>query len=111
MDAGEEPEQAVRRELLEEAGMESDTWELYKTYEPVHKIDWKVYTFIARNCRKVAEQKLDAGEKIEVQKVSFEEFIDIILSDRYWGTELALDIYRMKEKRKLEEFREILFRK
>src|SRR5258705_12975024 len=35
----EEPLITAKRELLEEAGLESDDWELLKSYQPVHKID------------------------------------------------------------------------
>ena len=29
----------------------------------VNKIDWVIYTFIAKGLRKIAEPKLDGGEK------------------------------------------------
>jgi ADP-ribose pyrophosphatase len=109
VDEGEEPLAAAKRELLEESGMTSDSWELYKEYQPIHKIEWSVHTYIAKDCRKVAEQKLDVGEKIEVKECTFEEFLDIILSEEYWGTELALDILRMKDNGTLEEFKKKLF--
>lgn len=94
---------------MEEAGLKSDTWELYKTYEPTHKIDWQIFTYIARNCEKIADQSLDAGEKIEVIEVTFDEFIDIVLSDKYWGNELIMDVLRMKLENKLHDFKNRLF--
>ena len=109
VDAGEEPLEAAKRELLEESGMVSENWELYKTYEPVHKIDWKIYTYIARDCRKVSDQKLDPGEKIEVVECSFDEFIAKTLSEKSWDTELQLDIYRMKEQGTLDTFKKKIF--
>jgi ADP-ribose pyrophosphatase len=105
----EDPLDAAKRELLEESGFASDDWELFKTYQPVHKIDWDIHTFIARDCRKVAEQKLDVGEQIEVKACSFTEFIEHILSEKYWGTELTLDILRLKDAGELEEFKQKLF--
>lgn len=108
VDKGEEPHAAAKRELLEESGMISESWELFKSYQPVHKIDWSIHTYIAKNCKKVSEQKLDAGEKIEVQECNFEEFIEIVLSEKYWGTELALDILRMKDNGTLESFKHML---
>lgn len=103
---GEEPLESAKRELLEESGLESDDWKIWRAYEPIHKIEWTVYTYIARNCKKVTEPKLDPGEKIQVEAVDFERFIEIVTSSRFWGNELAMDILRMKlEPEKLEEFR------
>ena len=107
---GEEPLITAKREMLEEAGLESDDWELYKITEPAHKIEWKIYTFIARNCRKVMDQKLDAGEKIEVIERSFDEFVDLVLSDKYWGNELVIDILKMKDQNTLNDFKSKLFK-
>lgn len=106
----EEPAVTAKRELLEESGMESTDWELLKVYEPMHKIDWQIYMYIARNCKKVAEPSLDAGEKVETIECSFDEFIKVVESDKYWGNELVLDILKMKQDPKgLEEFRRKLF--
>jgi ADP-ribose pyrophosphatase len=102
---GEEPLAAAKRELLEESGMTSDTWELYKIYQPVYKLDWDVYIYIAKNCKKTADLKLDSGEKSETKTCSFAEFVDIVLSDKYWGDELVLDVLRMKDKGTLNNFK------
>lgn len=102
----EEPLVTAKRELLEESGLESDDWELLKVYEPMHKIDWQLYMFVAKNCKKVSQQKLDAGEKIEMVECTFDEFIKIVESDKYWGNELVLDILKMKQNNsKLEDFK------
>ncbi|HRN96724.1 MAG TPA: NUDIX hydrolase [Candidatus Levybacteria bacterium] len=109
-DENEEPLVTAKRELLEESGLESEDWELLKTYEPIHKIDWTIYTYIARDCKKTSEQTLDVGEKIEIVECTFDEFIDIVISEKYWGTELTLDVLRMKNnQRKLEQFKNLLF--
>lgn len=109
-DEEEEPLAAAKRELLEESGLESVDWELYKVYEPVHKIDHQVYIYIARNCKKVADPELDGGEKIELEAVDFAKFISIVESDKFWGNNFVIDILRMKlEPEKLEEFRKKLF--
>lgn len=73
---GEDPLEACKRELLEEAGITSDDWQLLSTHSRINKIDWTVYFYIARNCRTVAEQNLDAGEKIEIKTTTIEQFIN-----------------------------------
>lgn len=102
---GEEPLETAKRELLEESGMVSDKWDLYKTYMPLHKIDWTIYTYIAKDCKKLADVKPDPGEKLETLELSFDEFIDFVLSDKYWGNELVIDVLKMKINGKLEDFK------
>ena len=109
---GEEPLVTAKRELLEESGLESDDWELIKTYESEGKIQWDTYLFVARNSKKIAEQNLDAGEKIEVKEVNWDEFLDIVCSEKFWSQDIANDILRMRlDKEKLEEFKRKLFLK
>ena len=107
----EDPLATAKRELLEESGMESDNWELYKSFNPLHKIDWCVYTYIAKNCRTISKIKPDAGEKIETIELTFEEFIEYLLSDKYWGNEIVIDILKMKADGKLADFKTKLFSK
>ncbi|OGK64599.1 hypothetical protein A2313_01695 [Candidatus Roizmanbacteria bacterium RIFOXYB2_FULL_41_10] len=103
----EDPLVTAKRELIEESGFSSNNWDLFKIYEPLHKIDWKIYTYIARQCQKEAPQKLDSGEKIEIVECGFDEFIDIILSDQYWGNELVLDVLKtMRSKADFAKFKQ-----
>ncbi len=108
---GEDPEVTAKRELLEEAGLSSDDWELLKIYESEGKIDWNIYLYLARNCQKVAQPKLDPGEKIEVKAVSFENFLKIIDSEKFWGKTIANDIHKLTHSPQLlQEFKERLFK-
>jgi ADP-ribose pyrophosphatase len=107
----EDPLVTAKRELLEETGFESDDWELLKTYENGGKIEWPMYVYVARNCRKVTDQKLDPGEKIEIKKVTFNEFIDITSSETFWGQIFSNDILRMRlNEEKFTEFKKKLFK-
>lgn len=109
VEPGEEPVETAKRELLEEGGLVSDHWELYTESEPTSKIDWTIYTYIAQDCRKVANQTLDVGERIEVISYSFDEFVSLLLSEDFGGKELALDVARMKAKGTLDVFKKKLF--
>jgi ADP-ribose pyrophosphatase len=107
----EDPLVTAKRELLEETGLESDDWELLKTYEYMGKIEWPMYLYIARNCRKVSKQHLDPGEKIEIKKVTFGEFIEIASSERFWNQIFSNDILRLRlNGNKLNEFKKKLFK-
>ena len=92
MEQGEDPLGAAKREFLEEAGMESDRWELYRVHEIAGKIQWKAYIYIARDCRKTAVQKLDAGERIAVQELAFEEWIAKLRQPQFRGREVLFDL-------------------
>lgn len=72
---GETPFEAAKRELKEETGYESTEWGLWKAYQPITKIDWAIYIFIARDCKKTGEMHLDAGERIAVEEIGIDELI------------------------------------
>ncbi len=106
----EEPLSVAKRELLEEAGMESDNWELFKTYHFDGKIEWDIYLFIARNAKKVQEASLDGGEKIEVVELTFDQFLEKVDSPDFWGKMISDDIFRIRhDPQKFTEFKEKLF--
>ena len=108
VDEGEETEEAAARELLEETGYRAKELILWHSEQPVSKIDWAVYTFIAKGLEKVDEQRLDAGEKITLHPVTFDEFIDTALRNEFTEREIVKYIYEAKiDKQKLEELREL----
>ncbi len=106
---GEEPLVSARRELLEEAGLASDDWELFLTFDPVGKMEWTVYVYVARECTKIHEQKLDAGEKIDVIETDFDQFIETVTDRSFWGKEISNELYRWKCEGRLEELKQKLF--
>ncbi len=101
---------AAKRELLEESGFESNDWELISQYTGFYKLDWTIHLFVARNCKKVGEPKLDSGEKIKTKLVTFEKFLEIVDSPKFRGKELANEIFRMKFENKLDDFKKKLFK-
>lgn len=64
---------AAKRELLEETGLRFRDWKLIKVTQPLNKIDWLVYTFVATGLLEQVGQSLDTGEKIEVMPTSLTE--------------------------------------
>ena len=105
----ETPLDGAKRELLEESGLVSSDWEMFTQVQPVGKMEWDVYTFIARDCKKIQDPQLDAGEKIDLQYLSFEEFISTVLSDSFWGRELQVLVLKMKLDGTLGVFEKKLF--
>ena len=89
---GEDALTAAKRELLEESGYEAKDWLLFDAVQPVSKVEWAIYTFIAKGCKKVAEQKLDGAEKIELKLVDFNEFIKIASASDFMDLELKIKV-------------------
>jgi 8-oxo-dGTP pyrophosphatase MutT (NUDIX family) len=78
VEAEEAADIAAARELKEESGYAASSLMLWDAQQPVNKIDWAVYTFIARGATKVADQSLDPGERIELVQVSLDELIELV---------------------------------
>lgn len=111
---GEDHLVAARRELLEETGCIADEFILYKSQsDGGSKLYFPVSTYIARNCKKVAEPHLDAGEKIQITWVTFDEFLQLA---RKWDFTcplwLKFDMYEaMLDPTKKEALRKTIFGK
>lgn len=103
IDEGEDVLAAAKRELLEETGYEAKEFILWDTQHPASKIDWAVYTFIAKGLTKAGEQNLDSGEKVELYPVSFDQLLDIARRKEFSEKEMVPEFMEAKidtEKRK-----------
>lgn len=83
LEEGEKPDEAILRELLEEAGYMPETLVPFYTIQPYEKIDWVVNVFIGKNCKKVQEPLIQAGERIELYPVTLEEMFKTIVEGRF----------------------------
>jgi len=83
MEEGESPEQAARRELLEETGYEFDTLDFLSVlYANPATATNKTHCFLATGGKKTSEQSLDCGEEIVIELVSLAELKEIILQNK-----------------------------
>lgn len=79
---GEEPLEVAKRELLEETGYSSDRWTyLGATVESSSKLTNYMHIFLAEDCAKVGEQKLDDTEELDVILVPFEKAIEMVMNN------------------------------
>lgn len=71
--------ESAKRELLEETALHSDEWQEWFVSDPWQsvRVEWNNNFLIAKNCSTVGNQSLDAGEKIEVTYIPFEEFLEL----------------------------------
>lgn len=109
VDPGEDILAAAKRELLEESGYEAAEFILWEAQHPTSKIDWVVYTFIAKGLKKVADISLDGGEKITLKPVTFDEFIDMATNKTFAEKEILTKLYEAKLYPEKKEELRILF--
>lgn len=88
--------------------MISDDISSFTSYEPSHKIDYKIHVFVARNCQKVQDQLLDPGEKIKLTPMSFDQCMEILVSDEYEFPYLTNHLLKLERKGQLGEFKKKL---
>jgi ADP-ribose pyrophosphatase len=98
MESGETPLETAARELLEETGYEAREFRLLEAVQPHDKLDWAVYTLVARGCRRVAAQRLDGGEKIETYSCTFQECLDAVTVEGFPEYGIALLALREPER-------------
>ena len=80
-EAGENPEEAARRELLEETGYAGGEWSLtMKICQNPSICNNYTYCFVARGVERVSEQHLDESEDIEVLLFSEDELLAMMRS-------------------------------
>lgn len=75
-----DPLLVAKRELLEETGYTSDNW-LYLggSRESSSKLTNTMHLFLAQNCFKTSEQKLDDTESIDLLKIPFNKAVDMVM--------------------------------
>lgn len=77
------PEDAIRRELLEETGyLFEEFTELATLYPNASTSNNKTYGFLARHGKKVAEPETEPSEELILEEVSLEELKSILLNNQ-----------------------------
>lgn len=108
VDPGEDVLHAAKRELLEETGYEAEKYILWDAQHPTSKIDWVVFTFIAKGLKEVGSQNLDPGEKINLKPVTFDELVDIVTAGDFTEKEIKPMFLEAKHNPlKMEELRKL----
>jgi 8-oxo-dGTP pyrophosphatase MutT (NUDIX family) len=83
IDEGESPEQALRRELLEETGYQFDDFELLCTvYANPSTANNHTFCYLAKGGKKVQEQSLDEQEEIIVETFTIPEVKQLLAENK-----------------------------
>ncbi|KKT82767.1 MAG: hypothetical protein A3B99_02635 [Candidatus Yanofskybacteria bacterium RIFCSPHIGHO2_02_FULL_44_12b] len=103
---GEDVLSAAKRELLEESGYAAGRFILWDAQQPTSKIDWAVYSFIAKDLKRVSDPSLDAGEKITLKMVTFDEFLELGIYQRFAEKEIVYKLFEAKmDGKKMKELK------
>lgn len=110
IEKGETPEQNAKKELLEELGMTCEELTLWETSNWGTTINWPTHYFIAKNCKKVSDLNLDAGEKIQAYEVSFDELFEETEKKEFRNKGFSNILFRIQHTPgEKEKFRKLLF--
>lgn len=99
----------AKRELLEESGYASDSWVEWFSVDitKYHKFEWDNNFFIAKDVKKVADQNMDSGEKIQTKFITFDEFIELRNNEDFRNKDLIPKLEKAAndegERQKLKE--------
>jgi hypothetical protein len=93
---------------MEETGYQAKEYVLFDSIQPMERIDWAVYTFIAKGCEKIADSNPESGEKIELMEVEFDEFIDFVIKPNFRDIEFACKVMQMLLEGQKEILRELI---
>jgi ADP-ribose pyrophosphatase len=99
---------AAQREIVEETGYSFKNWRLVKISQPYRKMEWFVYVWLAWDVAGHQAPQLDAGEKITVQSLAFNELKTLIMQKvGYLGESSTLfeSLETIKQLMALPEFR------
>lgn len=89
---------AAYRELSEETGIIPESFYYIDSEQPEWKIDWFIHFFIAKDIDRKIEKKLDNGERITDELITFEELLSLVKETKIeLPKELLKDVLKGKE--------------
>jgi len=97
IDHGENPAEAMHRELLEETGYDGKVSLVATAYDDAYSNLVRT-CFVATGCRKIQEPQHEATEFIELVEITLDEFRDLLRSGRMTDIEvgyLGLDYLKL----------------
>lgn len=96
IDEGENPEEAARREVKEELGIEAESMDYLGTLHDItSRINNASHLFLAK-VRSVGEAKPESGEVIRLKKVPFEKAFQMTLNGEITTSSVVAGILKIK---------------
>lgn len=94
VDPGETWDEAIKRELQEEAGLQCASWKLIDVAQPQTKIEWFTATYIAYDVTVRAEPKPGPGERIKAIWRPYADLRQDVLDGLYSKLDYLASIFR-----------------
>ncbi len=85
---GETPRQAAERELLEETGYKGNFQLVTQVFDCAYSTAHR-YCFVATDCEKISEQKLDQNEYAEIVLLPLDRFRQLLRSGKMTDVEIG----------------------
>ena len=82
------PEEAIRRELLEETGYDGEVELVTTAYDDAYST-MRRYCFVAKNCKKVQEANLEEDEYVDLVEMPLAEFRNLLKSGKMTDVEVG----------------------
>ncbi|WLE95290.1 MAG: NUDIX hydrolase [Candidatus Electrothrix communis] len=96
VEEGEDATNAARRELLEESGYAANELTLWEAHHPITKLEWVVYTFIAKGITTQTKPKVEPGEMISPFFITFDELVELSLDSKFREGHIAFRLLKAK---------------
>ncbi|HBB38425.1 MAG TPA: hypothetical protein DEP63_05630 [Candidatus Magasanikbacteria bacterium] len=112
IEPGEQPLNAIKREMAEESGYTSDDIELLYHFTGNSKLYFPEYIYVARNGHNGATQSLDSGEKISIKLVTFDELLQTTRNPLFaasWGLKQVF-VEALLDEEKYQELKKKIFK-
>lgn len=107
VDEGEDPLVAAKRELLEESGLIAEEYILWQGVHIAEKLDWVLWTFVAKQCTPSVQNHVNGGEKIKLIEVTFDEYMTIIAQENYRDSDIAFELLKLQARGELDQVRSL----
>lgn len=99
----EDPIERAKIELLEEAGMEAKSIDIFEAVHSRGMFIYDAYIILAKDCKKVTSVADDPGEKIENVYLSLDGFLDFLDHENAKNKTLAPYVLRLKYDKEYRE--------
>lgn len=111
IERGQTPEEAAHAELLQETGYCAKKMTVLAEFFGAPKFFFPETVFVGKDCKKIAQQNLDSGERIVVTLQSCEQFLQLCRNERFSvPIGLKLMMYEtLLDPQKKEAFKQLIY--
>ena len=91
---GEDPAECGKRELLEECGCTADSFEYLGLLYPTTAYNTEIIRIYLAQGLHFGAQKLDEGEFLDIERIPFDQLLDMVLRDEVHDSKTQIAVLR-----------------